>query len=136
MNYLPAVENVKIQMQNASHTLCFFELHTEDDQIGTSTPTRGSVNRTQLRQVYFGELVSLKFFLLGEGVYDNHICAQISGGGNTAPTQYNLRARVYIGNTTMDPQLAMIMANVAGVRRDALVLDPFAGTGWRVFFDI
>jgi hypothetical protein len=31
----------------------------------------------------------------------------------------------------MDPQLAMIMANVASVRKDSLVLDPFAGTGWR-----
>lgn len=35
----------------------------------------------------------------------------------------------YTGNTSMDPTLSLIMANLAGVKQNDLVLDPFVGTG-------
>ena len=44
-------------------------------------------------------------------------------------TKFSLKKRLFIGNTSMDPQLSFLMANVAAVRKGSLMLDPFCGTG-------
>ena len=41
----------------------------------------------------------------------------------------SFQTRRFIGNTTMDPQLSLLMSNLALVRNGGLVLDPFVGTG-------
>lgn len=41
----------------------------------------------------------------------------------------SLKTRKFIGNTSMDPQLSVLMANQALVEPGHLVLDPFVGTG-------
>ena len=41
----------------------------------------------------------------------------------------SIKKRKFIGNTTMDPQLALLMANMACVEDGDLVIDPFVGTG-------
>lgn len=41
----------------------------------------------------------------------------------------NLKERKFIGNTTMDPHLSLLMANQAKVKNGDLVFDPFVGTG-------
>ena len=41
----------------------------------------------------------------------------------------SIKTRKFIGNTTMDPTLSLLMANLTAVRDGDLVLDPFAGTG-------
>lgn len=41
----------------------------------------------------------------------------------------NLSDRKFISNTSMDATLSLIMANLAGVRPNDLVLDPFVGSG-------
>lgn len=41
----------------------------------------------------------------------------------------SLKTRKFIGNTSMDPQLSLLMANQARVKSGDLVLDPFVGTG-------
>ena len=41
----------------------------------------------------------------------------------------SLKKRLFIGNTTMDPQLSLLMANLSQVQNDHLILDPFVGTG-------
>jgi len=43
--------------------------------------------------------------------------------------KYDLKKRRYLGITSMDAELSLIMANMALVRPGSLVLDPFAGTG-------
>lgn len=43
--------------------------------------------------------------------------------------QYSLKTRRFIGNTSMDPQLSLLMANQGQVRSGSLVFDPFVGTG-------
>lgn len=43
--------------------------------------------------------------------------------------KYSLKTRLFIGNTSMDPQLSFLMANLAKVNEGRLVLDPFCGTG-------
>uniref|UniRef100_A0A1I7TKS4 tRNA (guanine(10)-N(2))-methyltransferase TRMT11 n=1 Tax=Caenorhabditis tropicalis TaxID=1561998 RepID=A0A1I7TKS4_9PELO len=50
-------------------------------------------------------------------------------GRSELKTKYNLRDRCYIGNTTMDPELSFIQANLAMIRSGDIVLDPFVGTG-------
>lgn len=43
--------------------------------------------------------------------------------------KYNLKTRYFIGNTSMDPQLALVMANQAQVEHGSFCYDPFVGTG-------
>ena len=43
--------------------------------------------------------------------------------------KFSLRQRKFISNTSMDPKLSTIMANVAQVDAGHLVLDPFVGSG-------
>lgn len=47
-------------------------------------------------------------------------------------------SRRYIGNSTMDPELAFIQANLVLSRPGSLVLDPFCGTGnkFKLFYVI
>jgi len=47
----------------------------------------------------------------------------------SAVHKYNLKKRYFIGNTSMDPQLSMLMANQAQVREGSFCYDPFVGTG-------
>ncbi|KJH52721.1 NADH-quinone oxidoreductase, E subunit [Dictyocaulus viviparus] len=56
-------------------------------------------------------------------------CKLIDYGQAHLKTVYNIKKRLYIGNTTMDPELAFIQCNVSSIRTDDLVLDPFMGTG-------
>ncbi|XP_065898312.1 tRNA (guanine(10)-N2)-methyltransferase homolog isoform X2 [Dysidea avara] len=53
----------------------------------------------------------------------------IAQGQRSLLQQYSVKSRVFIGNTSMDAQLAFIMANQARVTRGQLVCDPFVGTG-------
>lgn len=43
--------------------------------------------------------------------------------------KYCLSKRCYIGNSTMDPELAFIMANLGMANFGTLIMDPFCGTG-------
>lgn len=43
--------------------------------------------------------------------------------------KFNVKKRKYIGNTTMDAELSLIMANQALCGPGKLVYDPFVGTG-------
>ena len=43
--------------------------------------------------------------------------------------KYSLKHRKFISNTSMDPELACIMANIAKVNEGDFVLDPFVGSG-------
>ncbi len=43
--------------------------------------------------------------------------------------KHSIKTRNFIGNTTMDPTLSLLMANLILVKNGDLVLDPFVGTG-------
>jgi tRNA (guanine10-N2)-methyltransferase len=51
------------------------------------------------------------------------------GGARGALARFDLRSRRYLGPTSMDAQLAFIMAALACVRPGGVAFDPFAGTG-------
>lgn len=54
---------------------------------------------------------------------------KIGDGQRHLITKQSIKTRKFIGNTTMDPQLSLLMANLGLVERGRLVLDPFVGTG-------
>jgi tRNA (guanine10-N2)-methyltransferase len=56
------------------------------------------------------------------------------GGSNGGPMRaamqkYDLKKRLFIGPTSLDHSLALIMSNLSGVQKNNFVLDPFVGTG-------
>uniref|UniRef100_A0A0K0FAG8 tRNA (guanine(10)-N2)-methyltransferase homolog (inferred by orthology to a human protein) n=1 Tax=Strongyloides venezuelensis TaxID=75913 RepID=A0A0K0FAG8_STRVS len=68
-----------------------------------------NVKGYQLNMIYFG-----RFINFGQG---------------QLKTKYNLKDRPYIGNTTMDPELSFIQANLVLAKKGSLAIDPFVGTG-------
>ena len=50
------------------------------------------------------------------------------GGMKEACRKYDLKKRFYLGPTTLDDSLALILANLSRVSTDMLVYDPFVGT--------
>lgn len=59
----------------------------------------------------------------------NYFGRYVGSGNRRSIAHYDLKKRHYIGTTSMDAELSLITANIAGVARDHLVLDPFVGTG-------
>ncbi|XP_006614919.1 tRNA (guanine(10)-N2)-methyltransferase homolog [Apis dorsata] len=53
----------------------------------------------------------------------------ITSGQRNLIQKLSLKTRKFIGNTSMDPQLSLIMANQAQIQKGDIVLDPFVGTG-------
>ncbi|KAK5650812.1 hypothetical protein RI129_001841 [Pyrocoelia pectoralis] len=53
----------------------------------------------------------------------------ITSGFRQLIRELSLKTRKFIGNTSMDPQLSLLMANQAQVKLGDLVLDPFVGSG-------
>lgn len=43
--------------------------------------------------------------------------------------QFNLKKRGYLGTTSMDAELSLVMSNLACIGKGSLVYDPFVGTG-------
>lgn len=54
---------------------------------------------------------------------------QVGCGQGHLKNHYCLAERCYIGNTTIDPELSFLQANIAKAAIGSLVLDPFCGTG-------
>lgn len=54
---------------------------------------------------------------------------QVANGLRQLIKTLSLKERKFIGNTSMDAQLSLLMANQAQVKDGDLVLDPFVGTG-------
>ena len=88
-----------VRLKDPELTLCCFEFYGFDHNNLPSAPER----------CFFGRCV-------GEG-------------RRSLVTRLSLKSRRFIGNTTMDPQLSLLMANLGGVREGDLALDPFVGTG-------
>lgn len=53
----------------------------------------------------------------------------ISHGQRDLIQKLSLKTRKFIGNTSMDPALSLLMANQCAVKAGDLVFDPFVGTG-------
>ncbi|KAJ2947312.1 hypothetical protein O0L34_g17025 [Tuta absoluta] len=64
-----------------------------------------------------------------EQPYDLFFGKMVADGQRDLIQRYSLKKRQFIGNTSMDAQLAIIMANQAQVGPGDLVYDPFVGSG-------
>ncbi|XP_067213095.1 tRNA (guanine(10)-N2)-methyltransferase homolog isoform X2 [Linepithema humile] len=64
-----------------------------------------------------------------EEPYEHFFGKWIADGQRELIQKLSLKTRKFIGNTSMDPQLSLIMANQAQIRNGDVVLDPFVGTG-------
>ncbi|KAJ2393923.1 hypothetical protein GGI05_002270, partial [Coemansia sp. RSA 2603] len=53
----------------------------------------------------------------------------VGHGSRELIDRFDVKKRKYLGNTTMDAELSLLMANQALARPGALVFDPFVGTG-------
>ncbi|XP_071854597.1 tRNA (guanine(10)-N(2))-methyltransferase homolog isoform X2 [Apostichopus japonicus] len=58
-----------------------------------------------------------------------YVGRKVSEGQRYLAHQYSVKTRHFIGNTSMDAQLSLIMANQGGVKPNMFVFDPFVGTG-------
>ena len=88
-----------VRMKDPDNVFSLFEFYGLDQNRLPDAP----------RRVFFGRCV-------GEGRRD-------------LIPRMSIKTRRFIGNTTMDPQLSLLMSNLALVRDGSLVLDPFVGTG-------
>ncbi|KAI9197520.1 S-adenosyl-L-methionine-dependent methyltransferase [Polychytrium aggregatum] len=57
----------------------------------------------------------------------------VSSGNRSLVSKYDLKKREYLGITSMDAELSLVMANQAQVKPGSFVLDPFVGTGSFLF---
>ncbi|XP_014781948.1 tRNA (guanine(10)-N2)-methyltransferase homolog [Octopus bimaculoides] len=90
----------KIRLENPDHS--FYLLEFYEDETGSHSALKPS-------SLYFGRFIA-------EGSRD-----QIR--------HYHLQNRCFIGNTSMDAGLSLIMANMGKAAKNKLVFDPFVGTG-------
>ncbi len=79
-------------------------------------------------------LSCLEFYGLDQNNLADHPCRVFFGrfvgeGRRDLVTRLSIKKRRFIGNTTMDPQLSLLMANLACVKEGDLAMDPFVGTG-------
>ncbi|KAJ3628173.1 hypothetical protein MTP99_015497 [Tenebrio molitor] len=61
--------------------------------------------------------------------YDVFFGRWVASGLRQLIQKLSLKTRKFIGNTSMDPQLSLLMANQAKVKSGDIVLDPFVGSG-------
>jgi tRNA (guanine10-N2)-methyltransferase len=91
-----------IDMKNPDVVFTYYEDYSEHKCFGkklNSPPNR----------LFFGVLIAI--------------------GNRSIVSQYDLKKREYLGTTSMDAELSLIMANQALARPGSLILDPFVGTG-------
>lgn len=94
-----------IDMKNASVQFAVHEDYGSTQYVPGMTPVR--------EHIYMGRLVA--------------------PGSRDLVNTYNLKKRKYLGTTSMDAELSLVMANQALAASGKLVYDPFVGTGSFLF---
>ncbi|CAB0016649.1 unnamed protein product [Nesidiocoris tenuis] len=61
--------------------------------------------------------------------YDYYFGRIVTEGQRDLISKLSLKKRIFIGNTSMDSQLSLIMANQGLVKNGSFVFDPFVGSG-------
>ncbi|KAG7210249.1 hypothetical protein KM043_011797 [Ampulex compressa] len=79
--------------------------------------------------LYYIEFYGLNPNNIPDEPYELFFGRWIADGQRSLIPKLSLKTRKFIGNTSMDPQLSLIMANQAQVQKGDIVFDPFVGTG-------
>ncbi|KAK0212912.1 tRNA guanosine-2'-O-methyltransferase [Desarmillaria ectypa] len=99
----------KIDMKNPDIVLaCFEECKFYIDRHGTTREKHEGDG--SFRQVYFGRLVA-------------------TGSARSLITKFDVKKRSYYGNTSMEAEISLLMANQTLASPGKLIYDPFMGTG-------
>ena len=64
---------------------------------------------------------------MNDGTYRQHL--QIAIGQRALVDRFDLKKRAYVGNTSMESEVSLYMANQSLAAPGKLVYDPFTGTG-------
>lgn len=90
-------------------------------------PLRGPVSMSSPRVRF---CIHLDATSMGSGATSAYLGRVVGEGERGALMgRFNLKRRPYLGTTSMDAELSLVMANVAAIRTGSLVYDPFVGTG-------
>ncbi|XP_057369465.1 tRNA (guanine(10)-N2)-methyltransferase homolog [Daphnia carinata] len=93
-------------------------------------PILGTANLKNPSVTYhYYEFFGLDAGRIPEKPFDYFFGRWVSNSERSAVEKYSLKTRHFIGNTSMDPKLSMIMANLAQIDAGHIVVDPFVGTG-------
>ncbi|XP_003426755.1 tRNA (guanine(10)-N2)-methyltransferase homolog [Nasonia vitripennis] len=93
-------------------------------------PLKGSVNlKDPDTTLFYIEYYGLEPNAIPEKPVDLFFGRWIADGQRDKIQKLSLKSRKFIGNTSMDPQLSILMSNQAQVKNGDVVLDPFVGTG-------
>ncbi|XP_011499447.1 PREDICTED: tRNA (guanine(10)-N2)-methyltransferase homolog [Ceratosolen solmsi marchali] len=93
-------------------------------------PLKGSVNlKNPDTTLFYIEYYGIESNSIPEKPIELFFGRWIADGQRDTIQKLSLKSRKFIGNTSMDPQLSIIMANQARVKKGDMVLDPFVGTG-------
>ncbi|KAH7921404.1 tRNA guanosine-2'-O-methyltransferase [Leucogyrophana mollusca] len=96
----------KIDMKHPEITLGCFEEYADDRGLPSDERNKDG----EFRQVYFGRLVA-------------------EGSARSLVRKFDVKKREYFGNTSMEAEISLLMANQAQASASKLVYDPFIGTG-------
>ncbi|KAJ7703248.1 RNA methylase [Mycena rosella] len=96
----------KIDLKNPQIILGCFEEYDSSAGLAITRHDRDG----RFRQVYFGRLV-------------------VEGSARALVKTFDVKKRLYYGNTSMESEISLLMANQAMASPSKLVYDPFCGTG-------
>ncbi|KAL7445055.1 hypothetical protein ACHAXM_009746 [Skeletonema potamos] len=110
-----------VQMKNPNDEYLFIREVELDDRGGAIYPRHSGENREIIPEndarpplgCYFGRVLGVGRNWRGSGRLE----------------QYSLKKRAYLGPTSMDSELSLIMTNLAQVKKGSVAFDPFVGTG-------
>ena len=128
-NYFDADHTFKINIDAFMKKLHNDEKHERIESF-SYIPFKGQVSLKNPQVT----LVFLEFFgfdhnNLPEQPFNLFFGRLVGEGRRDLISQFSLKKRCFIGNTSMDPQLSFLMTNLACVTNGSLMLDPFCGTG-------
>jgi tRNA (guanine10-N2)-methyltransferase len=111
----------QVQMKNPNDEYLFIREVELDDRGGAIYPRHSGENREIIPEndarpplgCYFGRVLGVGRNWRGSGRLE----------------QYSLKKRAYLGPTSMDSELSLIMTNLAQVKKGSFAFDPFVGTG-------
>lgn len=114
----------KVRMKDPDDEYLFIREVELDGQGGAVYPRHSGINRRLIPAndarpplaCYFGRVLGGKS--LGR-----------NWRGSNRIERYSLKRRSYLGPTSMDAELSLIMTNLAKVREGSFAFDPFVGTG-------
>ena len=98
--------------------------------LDTTLPFRGPINLNNPDEEYyiFEDYISTDGKLLDKPSFV-YFTRFICEGQRKLLAKFSLKTRKFIGNTSMDPELSFLMANLAGVKPGSFIFDPFVGSG-------